>query len=65
MWISMTLDFLVQDEPVKQAEELRMKTQGLVERRDRCFVAEPESLAAQQEALEMILDYLPGRYPDR
>ena len=58
-------EFLNQDNPIKQAEELGMKRRGLTERRGQCFVAEPCSLAAQEEALELILDYLLQRYPDR
>ena len=54
-----------QDEPLKQAEELVMKSRGFTERREQCWVAEPCSLEAQREALELFLDYLPQRFPDR
>lgn len=49
--------------PETHAAELAMKRKAHEERRDDVLVAEPRSLPAQAEVLEMFLDYLPKRYP--
>eukprot|EP00539_Tryblionella_compressa_P001809 CAMPEP_0178736624 /NCGR_PEP_ID=MMETSP0744-20121128/2539_1 /TAXON_ID=913974 /ORGANISM="Nitzschia punctata, Strain CCMP561" /LENGTH=314 /DNA_ID=CAMNT_0020389109 /DNA_START=1 /DNA_END=945 /DNA_ORIENTATION=+ len=47
-------------------QELLMKQKALDDPKthDNVFVAEPDSLHAQQEVLELFLSYLPRRYPD-
>jgi hypothetical protein len=57
--------FLV-EEPFRLREELLMKQKALedTERFPFVFVAEPDSLDAQKEVLDLFLDYLPKRYPD-
>jgi hypothetical protein len=53
-------------EPHRIRAELELKKKALdnPERHPIVFVAEPESLDAQRECLELFLDFLPKRYPD-
>jgi hypothetical protein len=55
--------FLVQEKHLMR-EELRLKKKALEERHSQVFCAEPDSLEAQRECLELFVDYLPKRYPD-
>ncbi|CAE8621260.1 unnamed protein product [Polarella glacialis] len=57
--------FLV-EEPHRIAQELLLKQKALDDpaRHPLTFVAEPDSLDAQRECLELFVSYLPGRYPD-
>ena len=58
--------FFLVEEPFRMKEELGMKKQALddPQRFSSVFVAEKDSLQAQQETLELFLGYLPKRYPD-
>ena len=56
-------EFLMQDEPERHKLELAMKQRGFDHRASETLVSEPESIAAQSEALEVLLDFLPKRYP--
>ena len=57
-------EYLPQDqEGDRHSRELRMKRRGFDTRREHTFVAEPGSLPAQAEALELLLEYLPQRFP--
>lgn len=57
-------EFLPQDQAGdKHRDELQMKRRGFDTRREHTFVAEPGSLPAQAEALELLLEYLPQRFP--
>ena len=57
-------EFLPQDqEGDRHGRELQMKRRGFATRREHTFVAEPGSLHAQAEALELLLEYLPQRFP--
>jgi Protein of unknown function (DUF3445) len=57
--------FLV-EEPHRIRQELLLKAKALddPQRHPFVFVAEPDSLEAQRECLELHLSYLPLRYPD-
>ena len=57
--------FLV-EEPHRLKTELLMKQKALddPQRFNQVFVAQPESLSAQRELLDLFLAYLPRRYPD-
>jgi dimethylamine monooxygenase subunit A len=57
--------FLV-EEPHRMKYELLLKKKALddPQRFSHVFVAQPESLEAQRECLDMFLEYLPRRYPD-
>jgi dimethylamine monooxygenase subunit A len=57
--------FLV-EEPHRIRQELLLKAKALDDpkRHPLVFVAEPDSLEAQRECLELHLSYLPVRYPD-
>ena len=48
------------------AHELQLKNQALDDpvKHDIIFVAEPDSVRAQQECLDLFISYLPVRYPD-
>lgn len=58
--------FFLVEEPFRMEEELTMKKQALDDpkRFPNVFVAEEDSLKAQEETLELFLGYLPKRYPD-
>lgn len=58
--------FFLVEEPFRMKEELTMKKQALDDpkRFPNVFVAEEDSLKAQEETLELFLGYLPKRYPD-
>ena len=58
--------FLV-EESHRLKTELLLKKKALddPQRFPQVFVAQPESLDAQRECLDMFLDYLPRRYPDQ
>jgi Protein of unknown function (DUF3445) len=58
--------FLV-EESHRMQYELLLKKKALddPQRFSRVFVAQPESLFAQQECLNLFLEYLPRRYPDQ
>lgn len=55
--------FLLED-PDRLDSELDLKEQALASRKDEVLVAEPCSLPAQQELLDLLLLHLPGHYPD-
>jgi hypothetical protein len=57
--------FLV-EEPLSMAHELQLKKQALDDpvKHDLLFVAEPDSVPAQQECLDLFISFLPVRYPD-
>jgi hypothetical protein len=57
--------FLV-EEPRCMAHELQLKKDALNDpaKHDLVFVAEPDSVPAQQECLDLFVSYLPVRYPD-
>lgn len=46
------------------AAQVREKVEHFATRHAAVFAAEPDTLEAQAEVLEMLLDYLPKRYPD-
>jgi hypothetical protein len=56
--------FFLVEEPFRMKEELTMKKQALDDPERNVFVAEEDSLKAQEETLELFLGYLPKRYPD-
>lgn len=56
-------EFLIQDAE-RHALELGMKRRGFDQHASDTLSAEPDSLPAQSEALQMILELLPQRYPD-
>jgi hypothetical protein len=57
--------FLI-EEPLSMAHELKLKKQALDDpaKHDVMIVAEPDSVPAQQECLDLFVSYLPVRYPD-
>jgi hypothetical protein len=57
--------FLI-EEPLSMAHELQLKKQALDDpaKHDVMIVAEPDSVPAQQECLDLFVSYLPVRYPD-
>jgi hypothetical protein len=57
--------FLVED-TLLIAHELQLKKQALDDpvKRDKLIVAEPDSVPAQQEVLDLFVSFLPVRYPD-
>eukprot|EP00934_Nitzschia_sp_Nitz4_P001684 Nitzschia sp. Nitz4//scaffold11_size288233//250863//252131//NITZ4_000817-RA/size288233-processed-gene-0.188-mRNA-1//1//CDS//3329534203//1684//frame0 len=58
--------YFLLEEPFHMKQELLQKHRALDDpiQREQCLVAEPDSLAAQEETLELFLSYLPRRYPD-
>lgn len=61
--LSSSQHFLVED-PYRMREELLLKATAFDERNEQVLVQESVSLNAQQECLELLLSYLPKRYPD-
>jgi hypothetical protein len=58
--------FFLVEEPHRIAHELQLKKQALDDpvKHDIMIVAEPDSVPAQQECLDLFVSYLPVRYPD-
>jgi len=60
------LDEFIIAVPAEMPGELAAKARALDDtaRRDKLLVAEPDSVDAQRECLELLLSYLPSRYPE-
>jgi hypothetical protein len=58
--------FFLNEDSHLLAHELQLKKQALDDpfKHDKCVVAEPDSVPAQQEVLDLFISYLPVRYPD-